>query len=121
MITYEDFVIDFPEFANTALYAQVRVERAIVRASNQVDPELVQASEMVANLAAHMLAVATPGIAGGAGTGAIGSLSVSSEYTVSYIQPSSASKLAESPLSATSYGKEFQRLLDSISFTPVVV
>lgn len=121
MITYEDFVIDFPEFSNAALYSQVRVERAIVRASAQIDPELIQASEMVANLAAHMLVIATPGIAGGAGTGAIGSLSVSGEYTVNYVQPSSASKLAENPLSATPYGKEFQRLLNSISFTPVVV
>lgn len=118
MITYSDFVIDFPEFANPTRYPQERVERAIVRASNQIDNELDLAPELISYLAAHLLSITTTGLAGGAGTGAIGSVSVSGEYTVSYSGQSFAG--SGSALDATPYGKEFQRLLSSISISPVV-
>lgn len=119
MITYSDFTIDFPEFTDATKYPQARVERAIARASTQVDNELGLAPELIANLTAHLLSISTPGTVGGAGTGAISSLSVSGEYTVSYAGETQAT--GTNPLNATPYGREFQRLLGSISFTPVVV
>lgn len=120
MITYTDFVTDFPEFTNKTKYSQLRVERAIARASTQVDNEIDQAPELIAQLAAHLIAIATPGGAGGAGTGAISSLSVAGEYTVQY-GAADAGMVKDSPLNSTPYGQEFQRILSSISFTPVVV
>ncbi|MFB2832945.1 DUF4054 domain-containing protein [Floridanema evergladense] len=119
MITYSEFVIDFPEFADTTKYPQARVERAIARASTQVDNELGLASELIGQLTAHLLAIGTPGTIGGAGTGAISSLSVSGEYSVTYAGETQAT--GSNPLNATPYGREFLRLLGSISFTPVVV
>ena len=119
MITYSDFTIDFPEFADAAKYSQVRVERAIARASTQVDNEIGTAPELIGYLAAHILAISSPGTVGGAGTGAISSLSVSGEYSVTYAGETQGT--GNNPLNATPYGREFQRLLASLSFTPVIV
>ena len=118
MITYSDFITDFPDpFADTIKYSQARVERAIARAATEVDPELDQAEVMVGFLAAHYLSIATPGMPGGAGMGAISSLSVSGEYTVSYASRGGEGKSLET----TSYGAEFLRILNSQLFTPVIV
>lgn len=103
MIVYADFVVDFPEFSSLP---QARVERAIARATNQLDLSLTNADEMVSYLAAHLLEMQNPERRGGAG--GITSMRVEGEYSVSY-----NSQNAQNSLDLTTYGMEYRRLISS--------
>lgn len=137
MITYTDFIIDFPEFSNTAQYSQERVNRFIGKASAQVDESLELADEIVGNLTAHLLALndmarenAIPGAEAG-GAQRIASLSVQGEYSVQYVSNTRFESLrkgssfgsggAINSFDLTPYGMEFQRLLRLAGWGPQVV
>lgn len=124
MITYLNFVTDFPEFADTTAYPQNRVERFIGKAAAQVDETLDLADEIIGNLAAHLLALSD--MAGensnAGGKQRVASLTVQGEYSVSYAPITQfGSGGATNSFDLTPYGMEFQRLLRLAGWGPQVV
>ena len=101
-MNYADFILEFDEFAGLP---QAKVERAIAKAERRIDSSLELAEDLVGFLAAHYLAIADPNRKG---AGGISSLNVAGEYSVTYDVGGSSRTFSE-----TSYGREYQRLLDS--------
>lgn len=136
MIIYSDFIIDFPEFSDTARYSQERVNRFIGKASAQVDETLELADEIIGNLAAHLLALGDmaqedSNSGSGAGKQRITNLAVQGEYSVQYAPNTRFESLkkgsnfgsggATNSFDLTPYGMEYQRLLNLSAWGAQVV